>query len=218
MYNKEDFSKVRNNPFALKTGQKMWEKYPELRSYKWLSTIPRDSFSDNSKAIPDLNDLDGLMRFIVLFVERYNNPISSIKNFDKRAELCWELLETKPFAGCKVFVEEDHFWFHEVLFEYFCYCNDDQYELWFSLKMQYRNNMRLLRTPLGPDSNDSTVTSRNRISKESENTWKQIQDIEFRLFGDKRLLSIINERAMQTNRYAEKFAQEYVPVQMQQFN
>lgn len=209
MFKRDDFKDMEHNPFACRAGEMMTDKYPELARHEVFTRVPSSEWLD-SKYLPQREDLDMLLRFTVLFVQWHRNPIAAEKDFDKRAELVWETLGVKKRADTlRFFVEENHRWWRAVLFEYFKVVNNDLYNLWFSLKMNFANNMAVLRHELPASADEKFVNALQKIKSQSQGDLAEIQKIELRLFGDEKLRDTITKESVATEGHAEIFAEDF---------
>lgn len=196
---------MKHNPFACKPGEKIWQRYPDLRQQVALCQVPDITNGDGIDVLqPEEEDLDMLVRYVILMVDRHNNPLSDIKDFDYRSKLVCDLIGLKKTSkSVWLFIEQDHYFFRDVMFEYFRLLNDKTYELWYSLSMAYSINMATLR---GKVDANADVGDKQKIKNSAMADLKQIQDIEIRLFNDERTREIVTKEAIATDRDAEKRA------------
>jgi len=210
MFDKKEFSGMRHNPFATGKGEFMWHKYKELGLHKVFVSVPNIPDEDTLGSYePEEKDVDLMLRFVVLMADRHGNPLATIKDFDRRIDMAWDLLGVrKGSKGVWTFVKNEHRWYRDVLFQYFCIVNDDTYEMWVSLKMFFRSMMSALRHHIpGQD-----LTDMAKLRRDSASALDEIQRLELKLFGDERLKKIITEEAVVSERWAEQFAEDYSPV------
>lgn len=206
--NAADFQKMRHNPFACKTGERIWNKYPELRRYESLSTIPDISTPEGINVVqPDEEDVDLMVKFVILFVDRHGNPLGDIRDFDYRRDMALQALGIKKRAtGIWYFIDAGHRWYQNVMFDYFKLVNDDQYNLWFSLKVSYNVNMKMLRREFDSATDDKDIKVIQQIKAQAPGDLKTLQEIEMKLFADERMRDVITKEAMATDRHAERYA------------
>lgn len=210
MYRPDQFSSVKHNPFACKPGERIWNKYPELRQQVALCQVPDITNGEGIDILqPEEDDLDMLVRYVILMVERHGNPLANVKDFEYRSKLVCDLIGLKKTAkSIWYFIEADHWWFRDVMFEYFRLLNDDEYQLWFSMKTSFSNNMKLLRENFGPATDEKYFLSLQKIKASSPDDLKKIKEIEMRLFNDERTREIVTKEAIATDRDAERRALE----------
>lgn len=205
MYKPDQFVGMKHNPFACKPGERIWNKYPDLRQQVALCKVPDITNGEGLNILqPEEDDLDMLVRYVILMVDRHANPLSDIKDFDYRSKVVCDLIGLK--RGEKTvwsFIESDHYFFRDVMFEYFRLINDKTYELWYSLSMAYSINMATLRAKV--DAN-ADVADKQKIKNSAMADLKQIQEIEMRLFNDDRIREIVTKESVATDRDAERRA------------
>lgn len=208
MYKQDQFSMMKHNPFVCKPGERIWNKYPDLKQQVSLCQVPDITNAEGINILqPEEQDLDILVRYVILMVERYGNPLSDIKDFEYRSKLACEMIGLKKGAQTVWhFIETDHWWFRDVMFEYFRLLNDDEYQLWYSMKMSFANNMKLLRESFGPATDEKYFLSLQKIKTSAPDDLKKIREIELRLFGDDRIRDIVTKEAIATDRDAERRA------------
>jgi len=208
MYKPEQFSGMKHNPFACKPGERMWNKYTDLRQQMALCKVPDITIGEGVDVLqPEDDDLDMLVRYVILMVDRYSNPLANVNDFEYRSKLVCDLIGLKKGAkSVWYFIEADHWWFRDVMFEYFRLLNDDEYQLWFSMKTSFSNNMKLLRENFGPATDEKYFLSLQKIKASSPDDLKKIKEIEMRLFNDERTREIVTKEAIATDRDAEKRA------------
>ncbi len=199
---------MKHNPFACKPGEKIWQRYPDLRQQVALCQVPDITNGDGVSVLqPEEEDLDMLVRYVILMVDRYGNPLANVNDFEYRSKLVCDLIGLKKTSkSVWYFIEADHYWFRDVMFEYFRLLNDDEYQLWFSMKTSFSNNMRLLRENFGPTTDEKYFLSLQKIKASSPDDLKKIKEIEMRLFNDERTREIVTKEAISTGRDAEKRA------------
>jgi len=199
---------MKHNPFACKPGEKIWQRYPDLRQQVALCQVPDITNAEGIDVLqPEDSDLDMLVRYVILMVDRYGNPLANVNDFEYRSKLVCDLIGLKKTSkSVWYFIEADHWWFRDVMFEYFRLLNDDEYQLWFSMKTSFSNNMKLLRENFGPATDEKYFLSLQKIKASSPDDLKKIKEIEMRLFNDERTREIVTKEAIATDRDAEKRA------------
>lgn len=210
MFRPDQFSAMKHNPFACKPGERIWNRYPDLRQQVALCQVPDITTPEGINVLqPEEDDLDMLVRYVILIVDRHGNPLADIKDFEYRSKLVCDMIGLKKGSDTVWhFIETDHWWFRDVMFEYFRLLNDDEYQLWFSMKMSFANNMKLLRETFGPATDEKYFLSLQKIKASSPDDLKKIREIEMRLFNDDRTREIVTKEAIATDRDAERRALE----------
>lgn len=206
--NHQDFSKMRHNPFDCKTGQRIWNRYPELKRFDALCKVPDISTPENVNVVQvDEADLDLMVKFVILLVDRHGNPFGEIRDFEYRQDQALAALGIKKHAtGIWYFINAGHRWYHDVVFDYFKIVNDDSYELWFSLKTSYKVNMKLLRREFDASADDKDVKITQQIKASAPGDLRTLQEIEMKLFQDERMRDVVTREAMSSDRHAEQYA------------
>lgn len=215
MYKPEEFSLMKHNPLACKQGQRIWHKYPDLQRQKALC-IPPDMamFAQEGKkpvfVVPDEKELDQMVRFVIFLVEPIGNPIAKERNFDARVDLALEMAGIKKDSrGIWHFISTDHWWYRDVVFEYFRLINDDLYMLWFSMKIAFANNMAAMRQQITIDTDEKFIAMVQRLKTSAPDDLKNIQELEARIFPDERMREIVSAAATRNNMMvAESYAED----------
>ena len=154
-------------------------------------------------------DADKLVRFVVLLVDPMS-PFAEDKNIEDRMMQCFSLLKipknTKVYAEIMEMGEV----FRDFMFNYFRLIHAIDYEAWITLKLNFHNSSRYLRVPISPEVSEKEINARRQLSKEIGNMRKELVDLEYKLFQDKRLLKLINDAQMDEaiGGYVELNAQE----------
>lgn len=210
MFKPDQFTSMKHNPFACKPGERIWHRYPDLKQQVALCQVPNITNGEGINVLqPEEDDLDMLVKYVILMVERHGNPLANVKDFEYRSKLVCDLIGLKRSAnGVWYFIEADHYWFRDVMFEYFRLLNDDEYQLWFSMKTSFSNNMKLLRESFGPSTDEKYFLSLQKIKASSPDDLRKIKEVEMRLFNDERTREIVTKEAIATDRDAEKRALE----------
>lgn len=208
MYSKEQFSGMKHNPFACKPGEMIWQRYPDLCQQVALCQVPDITNGEGLNVLqPEDEDLDMLVRYVILMVERYHNPLTNITDFDYKSNVVCDLIGLKKNERTVWhFIQSSHWWFRDVMFEYFRLLNDDEYMLWVSMKVSFANNCKLLRETYGPSTDEKYFIALQKIKTSSPDDLKKIRDIETRLFNDERIREIVTKEAVATDRDAERRA------------
>lgn len=213
MLQRDDFKGMRHNPFAVPPGKKMVEYYSALGRSRAFTEIP--SLNGSGKPGPASHilvaqDLEDMVRFVVLMVEPRGNPLSRERNFDIRAEEAWRLVGTRQNSELRKLQKMGHWWFHNTLFEYFKFTWDTVYQEWFSQKMAYQEMSRVLAMPmLQTEADKDDVKTRLDISNALEKFRTRISALESTLFGDSETLEIVTVNSYFPDRLAEKYAMTY---------
>ena len=215
MYSPEDFTRMKHNPLACKQGQRIWHKYPDLQRQKALCVPPDMAmFASEGKKpvfiVPDERELDQMVRFVIFLVEPIGNPIAKERNFDARVDLALGMANIKKDSkGIWHFISTDHWWYRDVIFEYFRLINDDLYTLWFSMKIAFANNMAAMRQHITYETNESFISMVQKLKLSAPDDLKKIQELEARIFPDERTREIVSSSATRTNAMiAESYAAE----------
>lgn len=215
---------MKYNPFVVPKGTMIWEFYGDLARRTTLSEIEDEMFvGQDGKAkvqgaiIPSLEDLDLMVRFTLLFVVNKNNPISEYRNFDDREAVTWEALGVKTDKNASPvvkFVRQRHVWFRQVMLEIFKIINEDFYEEWFSLKMEFHTRASFLRQQISFEDQSSDITVRDKIAAGMTELRKRIKNLEYTLFNNEESVEIITKEATANKLYAELYAMDYQPVRV----
>lgn len=209
----DDFSAMEFNPFDLRPGQLMYERYRRL-ARRNVFVEPKD---EGGKDIDQQLLLNELTRFVVLFVDNYANPLAELTDFDERAEACLDAIGGPYIQIIKKMLDDRHYWILELMLEYFKLSSTDEYTLWFSLKMQFYEGARLLASPMataGGSGEGSALNARDKIRASMPQLLEEIKRIELRIFQNDRQKAMIQEAATSDalGFYAEKHAQDYKPL------
>lgn len=203
----EDFNKMEFNPFATNE-MLMVDKYKKLRR--------RRAFRARHKLI----DLDTLLRFVVVFVDP-QSPLSEERDFDERMSKAVKVMEIEE--GSNEFLEIYRQPIEELgnyvpgtllenyIFEYFKMVNNHEFELWFTLKMDYHQQCQYLRSPAPADpvAAGLDATRRNSVASALKEKMMMVLRAEDQLFQDERIKGIVVDNATKDDDlagYAERYA------------
>lgn len=214
MFKKEQFDSVKHNPFACKAGQYLWEKYPELARQAAFTNVPNIEDRTANIMQPELSDLHTLLSFIILVVERHGNPLAEIRDYEQRCNEAWTLLGVGPHAKIRVFTNEDgkaYKWFSMLMFEYFVFLNNRDYEEWFSKSILFHRWTKILRDPPGATLDvDEYAKMTKMVNTEMPTLKASIQKLETALFPDARIKKVVHQQAIaDSKRWAEQHAEVF---------
>lgn len=212
-HEKKDFEKMPNNPLALRGEQKMWEKYRAIASVRDLSEVPTEVSSELTcspeEAESTLNDL---VKFVALHTEPESNPMCSILDFEQRADACFRMLGMTRKSMAYRMIESNHYWFRLVEAAYFRVIDNDTFQLWFSLKTQFFETSKLVRKEYAADESAAGIGAREAAARSLPAALEKIRSLESALFPDERTRKNVTLTGMATALFAERFAEDYVPV------
>jgi hypothetical protein len=225
-YRAKDFDQMEFNPLALDPYQTIYEKHPRLGRRPVLCRMPKaivEQVAEEDDEFPNLEeekkemarynkwDVNNMVRFSLLFVCRLGNPIAAIRDFDERMDQCFDALALKKTDRVRVLIESNHWWFQSVMLEIFKMEHDMDYEAWFSQKMLFHQQTKLLRSNIGTGDVEGKSKARATISENLDKLREKIRSIEYTLFPDAKTASRIIDAATQEGlgQWAERYAMSF---------
>lgn len=141
--------------YNVKGAGMIWESYPEFTRRKVFRDLPSsmEQFEEDDKYKTfRISDLDQIIKFAIVFIDP-SSPLADEQDYDLRVVATMEYLGYNKKDRFYREIEDDTYYWHLVMFEYFKICTHLEYELWFStwygLKIQYaklRNNKSMKET------------------------------------------------------------------------
>lgn len=178
----------------------MWEKYPDLARRKIFCTEP---YVLGFKSSLNLDDLNNLIKFIVLFVDP-TSPLAKEKDFDYRTNAALGMLGLSKYDLFFQEIEKNTLYWNCVLATYFAATHAIEYESWFTSKMALHHISMELRANIIPP-NERRMTMKI-MDEMTEDFLKK----EHRLFPDEytRNAVVASAELDQFAGYAERYAQD----------
>lgn len=194
MYKPTDFNDMKYNVFA-DWSTPIWTQYEVFRSRPDLCQIPLGVFLDD-EVVTD-KDLDRLIRYVILYCSRKNNPLSRELDMDQRREAIWTLLHISKKDPLRGYVEHWHKWVVKVMVVFLRMENDMEYSSWLTDKIQYYQYLEYqMMSPTMSDDMDKMMTIKDRISKIKPQLEDSLKKKESVLFPDIRMRDEISEMEM----------------------
>ena len=205
-YSAENFKGMQYCPFDL-GGKKMWEKYPDLLRRRELCMPPADGVDEEEVTGDELNQL---VRFMVLMVDPFKNPLAVERDFGYKAKICFDLLQIRQHENIRKWYERRHPWTMSVQTALFKLVNNQKFEAWFSLKESISANNEFLRMPLDLAGDlEKNMTARQKIQQGIDSGLAQLAKLEKQLFPSERLLDDIARDAVSDENWAERYAKAF---------
>lgn len=194
MYRSVEFRDMRFNVFADWT-KMLWEQYPLFKSREDLHKIPFQIFMDD-ETVSD-QDLDRLLRFIILYCTRENNPLASETDLEIKAKTIWSLLHISEKDPLRKYVETWHPWVCRVMSVYLRLMDDQAYTSWLNTKIQfYQFSEYLLASLITAEDPERVIAAKEKISRLMPNLETTLRQKEDLLFPDKKAARGISELEM----------------------
>lgn len=204
------FEKMPNNPLAdMRTP--ILAQYPVLRRCEAFTERPDLASKQRTEQVHHLSEgeLDTCVRFVILYVEPENNPIAKEKDLSYRSKMAWDMLGVKASSPLRARQVEGHWWFNLLIFEYFKYTYDMDYQEWFSLKSQFHSLTKLITSNLDEALDEKAMGVRQKAASQINSLKTQIAALEAIIFKNGFLKSEIAVETFFPNRMAEAFALDY---------
>lgn len=191
---KEEFEGLRFSPFGQIGNEAIWKKYTEFAQRPMLSSVAAHRF-DKDEDTPPWQDLDLMIRYIILFCTRKGNPLSRERDFEMKKKQVCEMLGIKANDRVRAkYIDKWHPWFIQVMAVYLRLVNERDYTSWLALKMSYDQDMVYLMMPLNTvEDPEKTLLAKNRIRDSMEKREESLRKIEAALFPDDKSLAAITE-------------------------
>lgn len=181
----------------------IWEAYPEFTRRKLFRDLPRtmEQFEDDYVDF-GIGDLDKLIKFAIVFIDP-SSPLADERDYDLRIVATMEYLGYSKKDRFYKEIDEDTYYWHLIMFEYFKMCTHLEYELWFStwygLKIQYaklRNNKSM------------KETDRAKLIASLQDQTNDFIKLSNQLFPDERTKAVVARISTEDSvaGFAEKFA------------
>lgn len=181
----------------------IWEAYPEFTRRKLFRDLPRtmEQFEDDYVGF-GIGDLDKLIKFAIVFIDP-SSPLADERDYDLRIVATMEYLGYSKKDRFYKEIDEDTYYWHLIMFEYFKMCTHLEYELWFStwygLKIQYaklRNNKSM------------KETDRAKLIASLQDQTNDFIKLSNQLFPDERTKAVVARISTEDSvaGFAEKFA------------
>lgn len=181
----------------------IWEAYPEFTRRKVFRDLPRtmEQFEDDYVDF-GIDDLDKLIKFAIVFIDP-SSPLADERDYDLRIVATMEYLGFSKKDRFYKEIDEDTYYWHLIMFEYFKMCTHLEYELWFStwygLKIQYaklRNNKSM------------KETDRAKLIASLQDQTNDFIKLSNQLFPDERTKAVVARISTEDSvaGFAEKFA------------
>lgn len=209
-YTPNDFNGMPFDPFPIKRGM-MWEVYPKLKRRKELYVVPVRRFEDEP-FVPKTEDLNLLIKFLVLLVVKDKNPIAAETNFEERRRLAFATIGIPPQALLREMIEESHWWVADVMSAFFSVYADAYYETWFSMRANLAQMNAFMRQKIdfsGGEDVEKNMAARQRVATEADSILKKLVEMESKLFGSAELATIVAESAASDEEWADKYALDW---------
>lgn len=204
------FEKMPNNPLAdMRTP--ILAQYPVLRRCEAFTERPDLASKQRTEQVHHLSEdeLDTCVRFVILYVEPDGNPIAKEKDLSYRAKMAWDMLGVKASSPLRARQSDGHWWFNLLVFEYFKYTYDMDYQEWFSLKSQFHSLTKLITSNLDESLDEKAITVRQKAAGQINQLKTQIASLEAIIFKNGSLKSEVSIETFFPNRMAEAFALDY---------
>lgn len=215
MYKPSDFSKMKYNVFADLT-QALWVQYPIFQSRADLHRIPIGVFLDDEKVTDE--DLDRLLRYVILYCSRHENPLARELDMQQRRDAIFSLLHIHRQDNLRMYVETWHKWVVTVMSVFLRLEDDSQYASWLSDKVRYYRSLEYqLMNPFDSDKPESVMAVQERIAKNKPQLEESLRKKEAMLFPDERMRSAITELEMQLLDGPGGFSEYVVAAQWPRF-
>jgi hypothetical protein len=207
-YDIEEFEDMTLCPFDVPEGQYVFEYY-DVFSKRQIFKNPRptEEYSEWT-----LKDVDLLLKFIIIVIDQ-ESPIASgdgATDMDYREEQGLLLLKIKEGAPVFEEVKSRSFMYRTLLFEFFKTINSFDYEMWYSLKMNFHSMTAQLRMPLkAGDAN--AINARRQLAGALPDLQKELMRHQVALFPSKRLEKMIINKMLEEDKvggYVEEYAKD----------
>lgn len=206
---------MKYNVFADLT-QALWVQYPVFQSRADLHRIPIGIFLDDEKVTDE--DLDRLLRYVILYCSRHENPLARELDMQQRRDAIFSLLHIHRQDNLRMYVETWHKWVVTVMSVFLRLEDDGQYASWLSDKVQYYRSLEYqLMNPFDSDKPESVMAIQERIAKNKPQLEESLRKKEAMLFPDERMRSAITELEMQLLDGPGGFAEYVVATQWPRF-
>jgi hypothetical protein len=200
----QDFKDIRFNPLGQERTW-IWEQYPELASRQDLCQVPveldRKERGDPSKltwnmgGAPNERDLDSLVRYVILYATRKDNPLAREKDFKHRQRLCFDLLGIRPEDRVRTYIEGWHPWVVRVLAVFLRLLDDRMYADWVVAMIAYAQDQEyLMLDPAQVEDAEKLMNTKDKIRNSRERRSKELETLEAKLFqNDDDLRSAVSQ-------------------------
>lgn len=207
MNNREIYSNMTYNPFAIPVGKNMSHYQLFTQNRFWQKPKSEDGKYDGWGK----DDIDLLIKFVVIIVDP-ESPLYEEKSYDLRVDKGKKALAIFSGSMVEKEINQSGEFYSKLLFEFFKTINTHLYETWFSMKMNVHQMNSYLRLPPIPDKNGSVasdINARRQLSQVITELTYELIEIEYQLFPDARLAKIINDRSSDDGLggYAEQYAE-----------
>jgi len=206
------FDALEFNPFAVPDGKHTFDFYTKLLKRPGLYKVPKDIFEAMGEKPPSLSDLNRMVNFVILFCSR-DSPFYDEENYDRRIELCAEMVGIPAKDRLREMIVKNHWWYSKIIMEYMQTENNDVFTTWISLKV----GMQEMQTYLQMRLDDVADPEKHMIGKQKaietiEKLTAKVQDYETRLFPHSRTAQAALEAATASEErggWAEKMARDF---------
>lgn len=188
----QDFKDIRFNPL-LPERQWIWEQYPELASRQDLCEVPTSL--DWSAGQPNERDMDTLLRYVILYASRKDNPLAREKDFKHRQRLCFELLNIRVGDRVRTYIESWHPWVVRVLAVFLRLLDDRMYADWVVAMIAYAQDQEyLMLDPAQVEDAEKLMNTKDKIRNSRDRRSKELESLEMKLFqNDDDLRSAVSQ-------------------------
>lgn len=211
-FNKEDFKDMTFNPFKDRGSNKyLWDMYPSLKLDVFLNPLSDEPTNEEKEIYRTWRnpDSDQLLAFVILFVDPESPILVKEKDYNKRMQIVFEVLEMQQSRRVRAEIENDTEYYKRFIYAFFLTVNNSDYEMWYSLRVNYANTMEILRAPLEIEDPVGSQTKKTDLAKKIGETKLIMEELEAKLFHDERLhRKILAESSDEFASWAERFAQD----------
>lgn len=194
MYKPLDFKDMKYNVFA-DWSTPIWTQYEVFKTRPDLCQIPLGVFLDDE--VVNDKDLDRLIRYVILYCSRKNNPLARELDLEQRREAIWTLLHISAKDHLRGYVEHWHRWVVKVMVVFLRLENDMEYSSWLTDKISYYQYLEYqMMSPTLADDMDKMMVAKDRISKIKPQLEDNLKKKEAILFPDARMRDEITEMEM----------------------
>jgi hypothetical protein len=202
-YLDEAFDQMTINPLNVPKGVYVFEYFEALKRKKVFQVLPEgyDQWT--------LEDLHTILCFVIFLVDP-ESPLAGESDMKYRIEQCLLLCSQKKGSLVREEVVSQGLLYRKLVYEYFRYVNEYDYETWWTLKLAFHNDSEFLRRPLSSDDIEaSKINARRALQDGLADRQKEIVQLQNRLFPTKRLERMIVEAAQEEEPggWAEEFAE-----------
>jgi hypothetical protein len=182
------------NPFVQGA---MIEHYKKLRSVKVFKPFIKNKdlglAGDDPYGLND-KECDTVLRIVILYLDP-QSPLSEEKDLDVKLSTILTVFNVGKKSLVHKEIFEKKVLFHAYCYEYFKFIHTVEYEAWFSLKIAFHNMNKLLRMDI-PPGDEKAISVVRSIAKDMGQLKASLVEMEYNLFGDRRLLDIIKSEQM----------------------